>query len=138
MKKYIKDFVLRGLVAGGFGPIVAAVIYFIISLNIEDFSLSGAEVLIAVISTYLLAFVQAGANIFYEIEHWSMGRSLVCHALTIYTAYVSCYLLNAWIPFEIGVLAFFTAIFAVIYIVIWLAVYLIIRKTSQRMNEKLK
>ena len=73
MKKgYFKEFLHRGLMFGGFGPIVAGIVYFAISLNIKDFSVSGAEILIATVSIYLLAFVHAGSSVFHHsCPSWS-------------------------------------------------------------------
>ena len=76
MNTYVKAFLYRGLLFGGFGPIVSAIVFFILSLTLPDFSLSGGQILAATVSTYLLAFIQAGASIFNQIEHWSTAKSL--------------------------------------------------------------
>ncbi len=138
MKHYIKQFFQRGMLFGGFGPIIAGFVYLIFSMTLEDFTLSGYEVFIAILSTYVLAFLQAGASIFNQIEEWPLARSLLFHFLTIYIAYVGCYLVNSWIPFEPMVLAIFTAIFVVTYFIIWLTVYFIIKATSKKMNNALQ
>ena len=91
----------------------------------------------AIVSTYVLAFVQAGASVFNAIEHWSIAKSLFCHFSTIYLAYVACYLLNSWIPFEWMVIAIFTVIFVVTYFVIWITVFLCVKATERRLNKKL-
>ncbi len=137
MNKYVKAFFQRGIAFGGFGPIIAGIVYFIISLCIPNFSLSGLEILVGIVSTYLLAFIQAGASIFNQIEHWSIAKSLLFHMGSIYLAYVICYLINSWIPFEFLVILIFTIIFVVAYFVVWLSVYLAIKVTSKRFNEKL-
>ena len=123
---------------GGFGPIIAGIVYWIISMSIENFSLGGAEILLGIITTYILAFVQAGASVFNQIEHWSVGRSLLIHFVTIYAAYVGCYVINSWIPFEWLVIGIFTGVFAVCYFVIWLTVYLCVRASSKRLNSGLQ
>lgn len=128
---------LRGLMFGGFGPIIAGVVYMCISLNVDNFTLSAPEVLLAIVSTYLLAFLQAGASVFNEIEDWPLMKSMLFHFITIYVAYVGCYLINTWIPFEPMVILIFTAIFAVAYLIIWLIVYFIIKSTTKRFNSKL-
>ena len=84
----IKEFLKRGLLFGGFGPIIAGIVYLILSFTIKDFSLSGLEVFIVIISTYVLAFVQAGASIFNQIEDWPIAKSLLCHLSLIYGAYI--------------------------------------------------
>lgn len=137
MTKYVKEFMHRGLMFGGFGPIVIGIVYVIISKIETDFSLSGAEVLLAVVSTYLLAFLQAGATVFNQIEHWSLPKSLLCHFATLYFAYSVCYLVNTWIPFEPAVLLIFTGIFVTSYFVIWFTVYFIVKNTSKKFNRKI-
>ena len=137
MKEYIKVFLLRGMIFGGFGPIIAAIIYLILSLTVDNFSLSGNEAFLGIISTYLLAFIQAGASIFNQIEKWSIGKSLLVHLSVIYVAYVGCYLLNSWIPFEWIAILIFSAIFIAVYLSVWLTVFLFVKNTSKKLNENL-
>ena len=138
MKGYVKDFLLRGLLFGGFGPLITGVVYLCLSYSLEHFSLSGGEVCLAIFSTYVLAFVHAGASVFHQIERWPLAKSLGLHFLVLYLAYSLCYLINAWIPFEPVVLLIFTAVFVGAYFLIWGIVYLCIRHTSRRFNEKLQ
>ncbi|MBQ7292305.1 MAG: hypothetical protein IJW79_01050 [Clostridia bacterium] len=49
MNKYLKEFLHRGLMFGGFGPIIMAIIYLILSYSVDGFSLSGSEVFVAVV-----------------------------------------------------------------------------------------
>ncbi len=137
MKTYVKEFFHRGLVFGGFGPIVLGIIYAILENTVDGFSFTGWDVCIAILSIYLLAFVQAGASVFNQIEEWSLPKSLGCHFAVLYVAYVGCYLLNRWIPFDIRVVAIFTAVFAVLYFVIWFTVFLIVRHTGYQLNKTL-
>jgi len=137
MNKYIKEFLHRGLMFGGFGPIIFGIIYYILFRTTESFSLSGTEVLLGIISTYLLAFVQAGATVFNQIEHWPITKSLFCHFSLLYAVYVICYISNSWIPFEWGVVGLFTAIFVVLYFIIWFTVYFITKATGKKLNSVL-
>ena len=137
MNENVKKFLQRGLIFGGFGPIVAAIVLFIISLTVEDFAISGTEILIAVVSTYLLAFIQAGATVFNQIEDWPITKSLLLHFLTIFLAYSACYIVNSWIPFEPMVLLIFALVFTVSYFVIWLTVYLIVRGAGKDLDNRL-
>lgn len=138
MKKTLKAFLQRGLAFGGFGPIVLGIIAAVHQLIAgEPLAVDGIQLLLAIVSTYLLAFVQAGVSVFNQIESWSLPRSLLCHFGTLYVAYVLCYLVNSWIPFHPSVILVFTAVFVVTYFVIWLAVYLSVRAFERRCNEKL-
>ncbi len=138
MNKYLKEFLHRGLIFGGFGPIVVGIVYMALQSSLENFSLSGTEVCLAIVSTYILAFLQAGASIFNSIEEWPLSKSLLCHVATIYIAYILCYLLNTWIPFRVEIILIFTLIFAAIYLVIWFTVYLIVKNTQKQLNNCLK
>lgn len=137
MNKYLKEFLHRGLIFGGFGPIILAFIYFILSKTINGFSLSGGELLLGIISVYLLAFIQAGATVFNQIEHWPITRSLLFHFVSLYLAYVICYVVNSWIPFKPMVLVIFTAVFAAIYFAVWIIVVLSIKAFTKKANRKL-
>lgn len=123
---------------GGFGPIVLGIVCFIISLTIEDFYIGGKDVLIGIISTYVIAFVQAGATVFPQIEEWSVGRSMLVHMLSVYVVYAAAYIINSWIPFEPTVLLIFTAIFAALFLVIWLSVLLSVKAASKKFNARIK
>lgn len=138
MNKYVKSFLHRGLIFGGFGPIVCGIVFLVLSLTLNDFTLSGKEVFLAVVSTYLLAFVQAGVSIFNQIEEWPLVKSLFCHFSTLYLAYSLCYIANSWIPFEPKIILIFTAIFVALYFFIWITVYLCIKAASRKLNSKLK
>lgn len=137
MNKYLKEFLHRGLIFGGFGPIILGIIYVIVSNTEKSFSLQANEILIGIISVYLLAFIQAGASVFNQIEHWSIPKSVFFHFLTIYLGYTSCYIINTWIPFKAEIILLFTIIFIIVYVIIWLSVYFIIKLCAKKLNNKL-
>ena len=137
MNQHLKNYLQRGIVFGGFGPIVMGVIYFILSCTIEGFALTGKEMFVAIISVYLLAFVQAGASVLNQIENWPIAKSLFCHLGVLYIAYTLCYLVNSWITFDAKVLLIFTIIFALIYMVVWGCVFTIVKLTQKKLNSKI-
>ena len=133
----MKNFIHRGLIFGGFGPIILSIIYAITSKVSVGLTLSGTEVALAIISIYLLAFVHAGASVFNQIEHWSVPKSILFHMSTLYFAYIFCYLVNTWIPFDLQFTLIFTGIFVAIYIVVWVTVVTCIKITQKKLNRKL-
>ena len=137
MQNIVKKFLHRGLIFGGLGPIVAGVIYLILSYKIDNFSITGKEMFIVIISTYLLAFIHAGASVFNQIENWPIMKSLLYHFLSLYLAYILCYLMNSWIQFSFTAILIFTAAFVMIYFVIWIIVVVSIKTTERKMNQKL-
>lgn len=138
MNKYLKEFLHRGLIFAGFGPIVLGIIFFVLSKTLDDFFVSGGQIFLGILSTYILAFVQAGVTVFNQIDHWSTPKSLFCHFGMLYAVYVLCYILNSWIPFEWGVIGIFTAVFVSTFFIIWFIVYFIVKVTSRKLNKKLK
>ncbi len=137
MNKYFKEFIHRGLMFSGFGPIVFGIVMLCISFSEEDLSLTGKEILLGIVSTYMIAFIQAGATVFNQIEHWSVPKSMACHFSMLYAVYSIAYIINSWIPFKIEVLAIFTVIFVVVYFTVWIVVYLCVRNTGRKINERL-
>ena len=137
MNKYVKEFLHRGLLFGGFGPVVCAIVFAILDWTDVSISLTGSDILIAVISTYLLAFIQAGASVFNQIESWPITKSLLCHFSVLFFAYSGCYLLNSWIPFEPMVLLIFCIIFVAVYFIIWITGSLLVRAHTKKLNARL-
>ncbi|MBQ6600466.1 MAG: DUF3021 family protein, partial [Clostridia bacterium] len=118
MNKYVKEFFHRGLVFGGFGPIVVSIILLIINAAGEAVTLTAKDYFTSTVSIYLLAFVHAGASVFNQIEHWSLPKSVFFHFSSLYIVYSLCYIINSWIPFEPKVLLIFTAVFVAVYIAV--------------------
>ena len=48
---YVKQYIFRGLLFSGLGPIITGIIHLILSNTIEGFFLTGKEVFLAIIST---------------------------------------------------------------------------------------
>lgn len=138
MNKYLKMFLHRGLIFAGFGPIILGIIYAVIQEAIPEFSLNGVQVLIGIVSVYFLAFIQAGASVFNQIESFSIPKALFCHLSVLYLAYTLCYLVNSWIPFDPKILLIFTAIFLIVYFAVWITVVVTLKITSKKLNAKLK
>ncbi len=137
MNKHVKEFFHRGLIFGGFGPIVLGIVLLAISMAGGTVALTAKDYFLSTISIYLLAFIHAGASVFNQIEHWRLPKSLFIHFSVLYVAYSLCYIVNTWIPFEPEVLLIFTAIFVVTYFAVWLTVVIILKLISKKLNKKL-
>ena len=137
MNEYFKKFILRGLLFGGFGPIVLGSVFLILECRGVDLGLTGKDVFIAIVSTYLIAFAQAGASVFNQIEHWSLARSLACHFSLLFAVYSLTYIVNSWIPFEPLAILFFCLVFVVVYFTVYLTVYLSVKAHAKRLNAEI-
>lgn len=137
MKKYMKEFFIRGLIFGGFGPIILSIVYFCVSEFNKTITFGGKEVLLGTVSVYLLVFVHAGASVFNQIDEWGLSKSIGVHFSTLYVAYSFCYLINSWIPFDLNVFGIFTGIFVAVYAIVWVIVYFTTNKVSQKLTDSL-
>lgn len=132
-----KNFVLRGLIAAGFGPLVLAIVYLCLHHAGVITSLSVSEVTWGIISTFLLAFVQGGAGAVFGIEKLSLKKATAIDFALIYFTLLLVYLLNGWMTPSWTVIGIFTLIFILGYLIIWTIIYQSIRKSIKRMNAKL-
>ena len=62
MKRHILEFLRRGGVACGFGPLLLAVLYWILQRHGVVDVLTVHEVCLGIISLFLLAFIAGGMN----------------------------------------------------------------------------
>ena len=138
MKKYVLEFVKRGLVAAAGGPVILAIIYGILGANGTVTALAPGEVCMGILSVTLMAFIIAGISMIYTVEALPLSVAILIHAGVLYLDYLMVYLLNGWIPRNGNAIGVFTAVFAAGYALIWCIIYLSIRRNTQKLNEKMK
>ena len=138
MKKFVLEFLRRGLIASGIGPIVLAIVYLILQQTAAVETLSVNQVCIGIFSITALAFIAGGMNAVYQIERLPLMVAILIHGGILYISYLVTYLLNDWIDFGILPIIVFTAIFVVGYIVIWAIIYSIIKRNAAKLNKMLK
>ena len=133
MKRYILDFLRRGLAAMGFGPIVLAVLYLLLPVE----ALTVQEVSLGIFSLSALAFIAGGMNFLYQIERLPLMAAIAIHGSALYLSYLLTYLLNGWLERGWLPILVFSGIFAVGYLAIWAVIYAVIRRNTDRVNELL-
>ena len=138
MKKILRDFMLRGMIACGFGPIVWAIIYAILSASGVVETITVSKVVLEVISVSVLAFIAGGINVVYHIEKMPLAVAILIHAMALYADYIVIYLMNGWLASGVTPLVVFTVCFVLGYAVIWLVIYLISRINADKVNAKLE
>ncbi len=138
MKKFVLEFVRRGFIATGLGPIVLAIVYLILKQSAAIDTLTVNQVCIGIFSLSALAFIAGGMNAIYQVERMPLMTAILIHGGTLYIGYLVTYLLNDWLDFGVIPIMVFTAIFVVGYIVIWAIIYSIIRRNTAKLNEMLK
>ena len=137
MNRYVKEFFKRGLMFSGFGPIIVGIVYLSVEASGMDLKLNAMSVFLAIITTFVIAFVQAGSTVFNHIEEWPKVKSLFFQMTSIYVVYMGGYLINNWIPFKFQVIIIFTSVYVSVFLLIWLMAYLINKRITKKLNEKL-
>lgn len=138
MKKFVLEFMRRGLVACGLGPIVLAFLYLILQQTAAVETLSVNQVSTGIFSITALAFIAGGMNAVYQIERLPLMVVILIHGGVLYVSYLGTYLLNDWLAWGVIPIVVFSAIFAVGYIVIWAIIYSIIKRNTAKLNKMLK
>ena len=138
MKKFVLEFLRRGFIATGLGPIVLAIVYLILKQSAAIDTLTVSQVCIGIFSLSALAFIAGGMNAIYQVERMPLMTAILIHGGALYIGYLGTYLLNDWLDFGAIPIIVFTAIFVVGYIVIWAIIYSIIRRNTAKLNEMLK
>ena len=138
MKRYILDFIHRGLGACGFGPIVLAVLYMILHKQGLIETVTVHEVCLGIVSLTLLAFIAGGMNVVYQMERLPLMIAILIHGIVLYISYLITYLVNDWMDWGTSPVLVFTGIFIVGYLLIWLLIYYITQRSTARVNRILE
>ena len=138
MKKFISNFLLRGLVACGFGPVVLAVVYLVLYQQGVVQTLAVTEVCMGIFTLFALAFIAGGMNAIYQIERLPVMLAILIHGIVLYVSYLIVYLVNDWLKRGFTPILVFSAIFVVGYMMIWAIIYSVNKKNTERINKQLK
>lgn len=138
MKKYILDFLKRGLTFSVGGPVIVAIVYAILGATgvVEHFTPN--EVCLAILSSALMAFIAAGISVIYAIDRLPLFSAVLIHGIVLYLDYILVYLINGWLQSQLIPILIFTGIFILGYAVIWVIIYLTTKNSTASLNRKLK
>ncbi len=136
MKKFIKDFCIRGMMFAWGGPVITAIVWMCLNRAGVVASLTVNEAVIGIISTTALAFIAAGISIVYQIENLPKAFAGLLQAAVLYIDYLGFYLLNGWLPLD--QIWLFTVIFVAGFAVIWFSIYIPIRIKVRKINKMIE
>ena len=137
MKRFWKEFFLRGLLAASGGPVVLAIIYGILGATGAVTHFTPHEVCMGILSIALLAFTVAGMTAIYQMEHLPLVTMILLHGAALYIVYILTYLLNGWLVNQLMPILVFTGIFVAGYAVIWCIIYCVTKRSTTKLNKKL-
>lgn len=138
MKKFLKEFLLRGLICAAGGPLVLAIVYGILGATGTVTQLSPGTVCVGILTITLLAFIVAGMTAIYQMEQLPLPIMILIHGGALYVAYILIYLLNGWLQNSLIPILVFTGIFIAGYALIWLIVHCIEKRKAEKLNKLLK
>lgn len=138
MKKFWKEFLFRGLICAGGGPLVLAIIYGILGAAGTVESFSPNEVCMGILTITLLAFIAAGMTAIYQMEQLPLPIMMLLHGGALYIAYILTYLINGWLHNSLVPILIFTGIFAAVYALIWLIIYCVEKAKTEALNKVIK
>ncbi|MBP3453463.1 MAG: DUF3021 domain-containing protein [Clostridia bacterium] len=137
MRKFAAEFVKRGLMAAWGGPVVIAIIFASLGANGVMETMTVHEVCLGILSSTVLAFVAGGITAIYQVEQLPLSMAALIQAGMLYLDYLLVYLMNGWLQNQMVPILTFTVIFAAGYALIWLVIYQVIKRQTQKLNEKL-
>ncbi|MBQ1967780.1 MAG: DUF3021 domain-containing protein [Clostridia bacterium] len=138
MKKVALEFLRRGVMSCGVGPIILAVLYLILHHNGVVENVSVKELCVGIFSLTALAFVAGGINALYQLERLPLMAAILIHGSVLYVSYLMTYLVNGWLEWGRVPVLVFTGIFVVGYLVIWAVIYFVIKRKTKNLNKMLK
>ena len=138
MKKIALEFLRRGSIACGIGPLVLAAVYLILQDQAVVGMLTINQVCTGIISLSVLAFVAGGMNVIYQIERLPLMVAILIHGGVLYVSYLITYLVNGWLDLGMTPVLVFSAIFVLGYLGIWAVIYSITRRNTEKINLVLK
>ena len=135
MKKFLKDFCVRGMAFAWSGPVIMAIVWLCLQAAGTVSELTVNQVVLGIFSTTIMAFVAAGISVVYQMENLPKPFAALIQASVLYIDYMGIYLLNGWLPTDkIGM---FTLIFIAIFAVIWVCIYIPTRlKVAKMMSQQ--
>lgn len=138
MKQFLKEFLFRGLICAGGGPIVLAIIYGILGASGAVEALAPAQVCTGILSITLLAFIAAGMTAIYQMEQLPLPTMILLHGGALYIFYICTYLINGWLEQQLIPILVFTGIFLAGYALIWLLIYTFNKARAKKLTQQLQ
>jgi branched-subunit amino acid ABC-type transport system permease component len=138
MKKIILEFLRRGVIACGVGPLVLAIVYLISQHHVAVKVLTVNQVCLGIFSLSALSFVAGGMNVIYQIERLPLMAAIFIHGGILYIGYLATYLLNDWLEWGATPFLVFSGIFILGYLAIWVIIYCVLKRNTEKINKRLK
>lgn len=134
MKAFLKEFVKRGSMFCGGGPLIVAIIYMF--LPVETVGVS--HIVTEILTSLLLAFIAAGISAIYTVEKIPYPTAGLIQGSVLLADYLTIYLINGWIPVTWQSITMFVTIFVAAFLTISLIIYHSIKVQIEKLNKQIK
>ena len=135
MKKFWLEFIKRGALFSWIGPVIVCIVWACLKGSGVVEMLDVNTVILAVISSMLMAFVAAGITAIHQMEQIPKGMAALIQMSVLYIDYLAIYLINGWMP--LNAVGIFTIIFVACFAIIWAIIYLTVRHSVKKLNSQL-
>lgn len=138
MKKFVIEFLKRGALFCGLGPVILAIVYiFLLNAGVVE-SVAVSKMIVEILSSTIMAFIAAGVSAVYTVEKLAYPIAGLIQGSVLLLDYLGVYLMNGWLKPDLTVIIMFISIFTVGFCAIWLIIYLSVKKQIERMNMQIK
>ena len=134
MKAFLKEFVKRGSMFCGGGPLIVAIIYMF--LPVETVGVS--HIVTEILTSLLLACIAAGIAAIYTVEKIPYPTAGLIQGSVLLADYLTIYLINGWIPVTWQSITMFVTIFVAAFLTISLIIYHSIKVQIEKLNKQIK
>ena len=133
MKKYVRQFCIRGLMWAWGGPVIMAIVWLALQGANVITNISVNQAVLGIFTMTVMAFIAAGISIVYQIETLPKSFAGLIQAAVLYVDYLGFYLINGWIP--VNKIWFFTLIFVACFAIIWFSIFFTTKLKVDKMNK---
>jgi hypothetical protein len=137
MKRYIKMFVLRGIIGIAIGVLIGHVFILALAFQSDTIVLTSDIVIKQFIFAGAVGFYCTGISVLFDIEEWSLLKKTVTHFIAMLPYLVVAYFAG-WIPGIWWARVLFVLFFLFVYIIIWLSLRRYWKKRAAELNEGLQ
>ena len=136
MKKYVKQFCIRGLMWAWVGPVIMAIVWMALHGAGVITSLTVNQAVLGIFTMTVMAFIAAGISIVYQIETLPKAFAGLIQAAVLYIDYLGFDLINGWSP--VNKLWIFTLIFVGCFTVVWFMIYVTVKLKVDKINKTMR
>lgn len=137
MKQFIKNFIHRGALFCGLGPVILAIVYIFLSASGTVKNVPVSTYIQEIFTSTLMAFIAAGISAVYTVDKLAFPLAGLIQGSVLLLDYLSIYLLNDWLKPDLTAIVIFVVIFVAGFAAIWLIIYKNVQRQIKKLNENI-